>query len=126
MPEPHVIQMGDIWEGWDGQWVRIKPWMSYADDQLIEAAGVQASMASAKDSAITIGVRSVEAAVAWVELQVEDWNLLDYEGQPIERSRAGIESKSTPPDLIDQAIGAISDYYEALRPPAFRKKEGGG
>ena len=126
MPEPHVIQMGEIWDGWDGQWIKIKPWMSYAASQAVEAAGVDASMSAGGERKVTLGITSVDAAAAWVKHQVLEWHLLDHEGNEIDATPDGIAGETVPPDLIDQAIGAISDYYEAMRPPPFREDEDGG
>lgn len=123
MVAPHEIDMGAIWDGWAGQWARIRPYQSYAAQQRIEQAAFQASMhptAGESTPEVDVNLRQVEAAVAWVEEQVVEWHLLDYEGDELQPNRAGVTGDMTPADLIDQLIGAMSDYYEAQRPPIFR------
>ena len=52
-----------------------------------------------------------------------EWNLQGYDGQLLPPSRIGVLSPEAPEDLIDQLVGAMSDYYEAQRPPNFRETE---
>ena len=121
MVSEYTIDMGEIWEGWEGQWARIKPYQSYASQQRIEQAAYQGSMNVKERDTMRMHIQQVEAAVAWVEEQVVEWNLLGYDGNEIQPNRAGVTGELTPPDLVDQLVGAMSDYYEAQRPPIFRE-----
>lgn len=121
MPEPHVIQMGDVWEEWRGQWVKVKPWMSHANAARIQAVSFAAR--ATPDSAEALAHAVTERTVLFAELQVLEWHLIDLNGEEIERSREGVMGDATPPDLMEQVALAIDAYYEALRPPAFRRND---
>ena len=128
--EPHVIDMGEVFEGWSGQTIKVKPWMSYAAATAIETAAIPQEAAAqdgdGEDAPTPLGSAVMARSWAWIRHQVLEWSLRDYEGELIEHSFAGITGDAVPADLIDQAVVAIEEYYEALRPPAFRRTGTGG
>lgn len=119
-----TIDMGTVWDGWAGQWIRVKPHQSFAQKQRYDSAGLNAEMAATErrqKAKTTLQVTSVEKAWVLFNDQVEEWNLLDVVGEPIPLSRQGLEGDAVPIDLIEQAVDAIADFYDAQRPPVFRE-----
>ena len=49
MVATHTIDLGELWDGWEGQWVKIKPWMSYASEKRITWSGVRFARFAARD-----------------------------------------------------------------------------
>ena len=120
--EPHTIDMGEVHSGWAGQWVKIKPYLSYAADQSIEAAKYQISVAKGEDRG-EVQIAGLGMACAMADHCIVEWNLLDYEGTPLPQGRQGIMHELASRDLIDQMIGQINDFYESQRPEVFREIE---
>lgn len=128
--KPHRIELGDFHEGWAGQWVNVKPWMSFAASAKIDASRFDRSVvgkaddfADDNDVAVNVKVNTVEYSAILIDLQVLDWNVLGYDGEPLPAGRAGVLSDLAPVDVIDVVVAQMSDYYEAQRPnlkPASR------
>lgn len=115
----HQIDMGEIWDGWEGQWVKVRPYRSFAASERVDASLARAEAQA--DGTVRTTADYVNRAATIVEEFVVEWNLLDYEGNPITADRAGIQHELTPSDLIEQMVVAVLDYYEAQRPPKFRR-----
>ena len=122
----HVIELGKLWAPWDGQWVRIKPHISYAEKLFIDSAAAQVSMNTGDKTTMNVTLRGVETAVATVQRCVLEWHLLDITGELIPANRKGITGENVPHDLMDQVIGEITDFYEAQRPKPFRESASSG
>ena len=120
----HTIEMGQIWDGWEGTWAKVKPHMSFASRQRIDSAAVHGSMKPGdadEDKTMDLSVTTFETGVAWIEGQVREWNFVDYNGSAFMPDRGGLNNSEAPIDLIEQLIDAMDDFYDAQRPPVFRK-----
>ena len=125
----HTIEMGKLWDDWEGQWAKIKGARSYASAMRIEEAGMRAELESrrrrrgtpAKPGKMALTMQSVEIAIAWVEEQVTEWNFVGIDGNALQLGGEAIRGDNAPHDLIDQLIGEMSEFYEEQRPPAFRE-----
>ena len=124
--KPHRIELGEIYDGWDRQWVEIKPWMSFAASARIEAkrfaasgiGGVEDIRANREDAQISVGVEAspAEYAAELIDQQVLDWHVMGYDDQQLPRGRVGVLSDMAPVDVIDVIIQKMEEYYKALRP----------
>ena len=123
---PHRIELGDFYEGWRGQWVEIKPWMSFAAAGQIEASrfeapveataeGLQNAMAGG-EMRIGFAPTPVKYAATLLGLQVLRWNVLGYDGEPLPVGRPGVMSDLAPIDVIDVIVAEADKFYAALRP----------
>ena len=122
MVATHTIELGELWDGWDGQWVKIKPWKFYAARERINASALDITKAG-KDDPMAVSRNVLAVTIAYVEEQVIEWNLIGYDGDPLPQGRAGVLSEAAPPDLIDYVIDEAETFYEAQRPPFAREKE---
>ena len=128
MVATHTIELGELWDGWDGQWVKIKPWMSFASEKRIAHGAVSASHSlqpDDDDKKLEFIVDSLRVTIAYVQEQIVEWNLLGYDGEPLPQGRAGVMSDVAPPRLIDAVIDAAGDFYEAQSPPLPKGRKGG-
>lgn len=124
----HTIEMGDVWEGWQGQWIKIKPYLSYAQQVTIEAKQVKTTIQSTTTKGASevaqaqVEASAVESMALLCEVAVVEWNLQGYDGTVLPVGRLGVISPLAPFDLLDQAYGEIRDYYDSQRPPDFRER----
>ena len=123
MANEHTINLSEDWEGWEGQWVKIKPHLPFAVRQKIDGAvaSAQLQLRESATQALDIDFRPHDVVIAWVEHQVVEWHILGFDGEPIPCNRDGLLGDNTPPDLVEVIIGRMSDYYDEQRPPPFRR-----
>ena len=118
--EPHTIDMGAVDDSWAGQWVKVKPYLSYSSDQAMEAARYEISVGRGEERGL-VQIAGVRLACAMADHCIVEWHLLDYEGKPLPQGRQGILHELAPRDSIDQMIGQVNDFYESQRLEAFRE-----
>ena len=130
---PVTIDLGALFDGFDGQTVTIRPHLSYAASQRIETARMRMSAhiqgnraqrraAGDADFEMRAEVLPLEYAAAVVEEAVISWTLTGYDNKPIPATAAGINSQQAPAALLDEVIGEIVDHYEAHRPKRRTKR----
>lgn len=142
--ETHRIEMGDVHDRFAGLWVDVKLRRSFAAQQRVDmaregrdgmamsgedAAKVgRAARAGKSDSDLLELIEEVrlggggdplEATVAIIESAVVDWNLVDGDDPPkkLPLGRAGVMHDDFDPDVGEQLVDAIEDYYKSLRIP---------
>ena len=122
---PATLNMADYSDDWADQSITLRPHLSYAADQRIETARVRMSTevssggnkrTTDKQMEMTAAVTPLEYAVAVVEECVLSWTLLGYSGVTLPASRVGVMSEQAPAELLDVAVDAIVEFYEARRP----------
>ena len=128
---PVTLDLGELLDDWEGQTITIRPHLSFAASQRIEAARMEMSAhvqtnrrarrEAGADMEMTARVTSVDYAVAVVEEAVISWTLTGHNAKLIRANREGINSQHAPAQLLDTAIAEIVDYYEE-RTPKLRKR----
>ena len=124
---PVTINLGDLFDAYDGMAVTIRPHLNYAASQRIETArmrmsaqiqGNRAQRRAAEDEGLEMRaeVLPLQYAAAVVEECVISWTLRGYDNKPLPATAEGINSQQAPASLLDDVIGEIVDYYEERRP----------
>ena len=123
-----TIDLADLSDDWAGQHVTIRPHLSYAARQRIDAAAHRSTTSvQPRNRAerrgqrnepveITSQVTPVEYAVAVIEEAVTEWHVLGYDGNPLPATRAGVQSPHAPALLLDTIVDEIEAHYEARAP----------
>ena len=124
---PHTIDLGEFADDWRGQSVTIRPHLSYAASQRIEAARIRMSTqitgnrqqrraGTGGDMEMTAAATPLDYAIAVVSECVMSWTLRGYDGEVLEANAAGVASVQAPADLLDVVVDEIVGHYEARRP----------
>ena len=122
----HRIELGELHDSWQGQWVDIKPWMSYSASALIEASQFHtpvvgsveyfSNVSDGGEVKIDVEATPVAYASAMISQQVVDWHVLGYDGEALPLGRPGVVSDMAPIDVIDVIVEQMKAYYDAQRP----------
>lgn len=118
---PRTIDLGTLADAWTGQTVTIRPHLSYAAHQRVEAARLRMTAVPAGadgGGAMTLAAdpSPVAYACALVEESVIEWTLTGYDGRPLAANAAGVTSPQAPATLLDAVIDEIAAHYEATAP----------
>lgn len=124
--KPHRIELKEFHESWDGQWVEIKPWMSFASSARLEVVktstpviGDMETFAGIGDGAemkIDVTINAAEYAATMIDLQVLRWHVVGHDGEPLPDGRMGVLSDVAPIDVIDVIVEEMDKFYTGLRP----------
>lgn len=120
MVADHRVELGKVHPLFKGQWVEIKPFLSYAERAYLDQAGLE-SMTVPRDgkgdASLKIDARAGSAA--WFETCITGALLLPWDheaqsftGDPLPLGRLAIYHPSAHPDLIERTVIAVREYYE--------------
>ena len=119
----HKIELGNFYDGWQGQFVKIKPYRSWAEQQVVDAAGFAANMGQG-DERVYMNADPKAKGISVVQA-VTEWALTGMDGEPIPTPPDGFLSPALQPDMGNVIVDAIEDYYNSKRIPDDALKGGG-
>lgn len=117
MVDGHTIELGELWEGWRGQWVKVRPRLSYARQQAMEAVLTEELPADHPAADVP---RMVRFNAEVCDQAVLEWRLLGHDGEPLPQGIEGIMHDEAPPDLFAKMFRAIANFYGEQRPAPFQ------
>ena len=111
-----LIDLGETNPNWTGITIRVKRWLTFAEQTRAEEAGRTVERIA---DAVTIRTNRVEITIGWVEVAVLEWNLRDATGAAITPDRQGIENAKGVSPLLTAASSAITGFYEEADAKVF-------
>ena len=119
----HKIELGNFYDGWQGQFVKIKPYRSWAEQQDVDGSGLAGSMSQGDD---VVAMKMDPKAKGMIVVRaVAEWALTGMDGEPIPPPPDGFLSPALQPDMGNVIVDAIEDYYNSKRIPNDALKGGG-
>lgn len=119
MVDGHTIDLGELWEGWRGQWVKVRPRLSYARQQAMESVLIDDV---ADDDPVANVPRMVRFNCEVTDQAVIEWHLLGHDGEPLPQGVEGIMHEEAPPDLLAKMFREIANFYGEQRPAPFQSE----
>lgn len=98
----------------DGDWVEVKPRLSYGEQQRLNSAVLRSVRGERGDN--EVGIDYARFNILRLETWLVEWSLRDTKDKPVPVSRAAIENLD--PDTAEEIDRALAEHIEAQQKKA--------